>query len=233
MKGATVRVFRHALATKGEYTMQVGVICHDYWHPGTTIMEGLGPLAAEGIVFDAIEDASLCTREWLERQDALVIAKANEAYQDGSLPWITAELERLLLDFVEQGKGLLVLHSGIVGWREEPAMLKLIGGVFAHHPHACPVTMTIGTDAGPVFGTAEGFTVHDEHYFVETPDDLNRVFMTSHSEHGVQPAGWVREHGKGRVCALTPGHFLEALREPGYQKVISRALQWCGSGSMW
>jgi type 1 glutamine amidotransferase len=213
--------------------MQVGVICHDYWHPGMTIMEGLQPLAAAGIVFDAIEDVALCTEEWLSRHDVLIIAKANEGYEDGSLPWISKSLEALLLQYVEQGKGLLVLHSGLVGWSEEPAMLGLIGGVFTSHPHACPVTMEMTEDAGPVFGDAERFTMHDEHYFVDTPDDRNQLFMISRSEHGVQPAGWVRTHGAGRVCALTPGHFLEALREPGYQAVISRAVQWCTNGSMW
>jgi type 1 glutamine amidotransferase len=52
------------------------------------------------------------------------------------------------------------------------------------------------------------------------------VFLRSHSKHGVQPAGWTRIEGEGRVCVLTPGHNLEVWRHPEFQKLLLNALRW-------
>jgi type 1 glutamine amidotransferase len=52
------------------------------------------------------------------------------------------------------------------------------------------------------------------------------VFAWSHSVHGKQPAGWLRSEGRGRVCALTPGHNLEVWLNPEFQKLLSNALHW-------
>ncbi len=69
------------------------------------------------------------------------------------------------------------------------------------------------------------FTVHDEHYIMET-DEGSDVFLESRSEHGVQPAGWTKEVGKGKVCVITPGHFAGVWADPGFQEVVSRSLGW-------
>ncbi|MCA0758474.1 ThuA domain-containing protein [Paenibacillus sp. N4] len=212
--------------------MKIGVICHDYWHPGQTMTQGLEPLKAEGFRLDFIQDGEACTSSWLEDKAAVLIAKSNDAYTADSAPWLTEEKQTLLRSFVENGGGLLVLHSGTVGYRNETAYFELIGGVFVSHPKACEVTVAYAGE--PVLPVKEpgSFTVHDEHYFVEVLDERIKVIMTSVSEHGTQPAGWVREQGKGRVCVLTPGHFLEALLHPGYQAAIAGGLRWCGGGSL-
>jgi type 1 glutamine amidotransferase len=54
------------------------------------------------------------------------------------------------------------------------------------------------------------------------------VFLAARSEHGVQPGGWTRTEGSGRVCVLTPGHNLEVWLHPAYQALILNGLQWCG-----
>jgi len=55
------------------------------------------------------------------------------------------------------------------------------------------------------------------------------VFLTTSSEHGDQPGGWTRTEGVGRVCVLTPGHNLEVWLAPPFQRLLERALRWCGS----
>ncbi|HTG71945.1 MAG TPA: ThuA domain-containing protein [Candidatus Udaeobacter sp.] len=214
--------------------MKVGVICDDYWHPGKTIMAGLEPLSKQGFQFDYIQHASEWSSSWMDRQDVIVLAKSNQISASDKTPWLTEEIQQQFQSYVEHGKGLLVLHAGTVGYRNEPVFFGLVGGVFQHHPESCPVTMTYTDKA--LFGSpaAEDFTVHDEHYHVEVIESRIQVFMTSVSEHGTQPAGWLREQGEGRVCVLTPGHYLSVLQQPEYQSAIGHALQWCcdgGSGS--
>lgn len=66
------------------------------------------------------------------------------------------------------------------------------------------------TDAAhPIAADVDNFTSRDEHYLVDVTAPDAQVFFTSQSEKGgVQPAGYTRLMGKGRLCALTPGHTL-------------------------
>lgn len=50
------------------------------------------------------------------------------------------------------------------------------------------------------------------------------VFLRTRSEHGVQPAGWRRREGEGRVVVLTPGHFPEVWLHPSMQRLLANAL---------
>ncbi|WP_162341439.1 ThuA domain-containing protein [Paenibacillus paridis] len=207
--------------------MKVGVICDDYWHPGQMIKEGLGLLEEQGFQFDYKQHASEWSPSWMQQQDVILLAKSNQISASDKTPWLTEEVQQAFHGYVEQGNGLLVLHAGTVGYRDEPVFYELIGGVFQHHPEAGSVTIDF-TDVNLLGGkAAQGFAVHDEHYFVEVLEERVNVFMTSQSEHGSQPAGWFREQGKGRVCVLTPGHFLHVLQHPEYQIALANALHWC------
>ena len=44
----------------------------------------------------------------------------------------------------------------------------------------------------------------------------------------MQPGGWARREGAGRVAVLTPGHNVEVWLHASYQALIGNALRWCG-----
>jgi type 1 glutamine amidotransferase len=130
------------------------------------------------------------------------------------------------LDYVRAGRGLLVVHSGTAGYRDTDVLRPLMGGVFLEHPKQCPVT--VEPEPGhPLTEGAETFTVQDEHYMMALDDEQADVFLTTGSEHGTQPGGWIRSEGVGRVCVLTPGHNLEVWLHPSYQTLLENALRWC------
>ena len=56
--------------------------------------------------------------------------------------------------------------------------------------------------------------------------------MSPAAEHGVQPGGWRRNEGKGRVCVLTPGHNLEIWQHPSYQKLLLNSIHWCSQAQL-
>ncbi|MBN1878449.1 MAG: ThuA domain-containing protein [Anaerolineae bacterium] len=205
--------------------MQVLVLCDDRWHPAPTPRQGLAPLETEGVALDWIEDA----REWnVERMAAypvVILTKSNNFSAADQTPWVTPEVESALVDYVHQGGGLLVIHSGAAGYAETPGLRALMGGVFTSHPSQCPVTVT------PVAGhlLTQGvspFTLQDEHYFMAQDDVEADVFLTTTSEHGTQPGGWTRVEGKGRVCMLTPGHNVDVWLHPSFQALLRNALRW-------
>lgn len=206
--------------------MQTLVLCDDRWHPAQVARAGLAPLEAQGARFDWIEHAGGWSGERLRAGPAAILTKSNHVSADDHRPWVSDEVQQAFLDYVQQGNGLLVIHSGLAGYDQLPILRGLLGGTFTHHPPQCPVTVEPRAGHELTAG-AEAFTLVDEHYFVELDDRAADVFLTTTSEHGAQPAGWTRAVGDGRVCVLTPGHNLEVWLHPAYQAIIHNALRWC------
>ena len=120
---------------------------------------------------------------------------------------------------------VLVIHSGASGYDEISSMRSLPAGAFSYHPPQCAVT--IEPVAGhPMCKGVDAFTEVDEHYFMHFDDPTADVFLHSRSPHGVQPAGWTREVGDGRVCMLTPGHNLEMWHQPSFRQLLKNSLAW-------
>jgi type 1 glutamine amidotransferase len=155
----------------------------------------------------------------------VVVAKANQRCAADRRPWLTPETQSIFREFVRRGGGLLIVHGGAC-YKDLPEMRGVAGGAFLRHPEQCAVT--IEPQAGsPLTADVRPFTVFDEHYEMALDAPDAEVFLRSRSEHGVQPAGWTRTEGDGRVCVLTPGHNLEVWLHPGFQAILRHALKWC------
>lgn len=208
--------------------MNVLVLCDDYWHPAKTARAGLAPLADAGYRFDFIENAHDWSAEKMAGYPVVLFTKSNDVSQEDRSEWMTDAVQAAFADYVRGGGGLLVMHSGLAGYTETPVFRALLGGVFEHHPPQCPVTVEPDA-AHPLSAGSEPFTLQDEHYHMildGTDGDLT-LYVTAQSEHGMQPAGWTREEGDGRVCVLTPGHNVEVWLHPSYQTLIRNGLNWC------
>jgi type 1 glutamine amidotransferase len=138
--------------------------------------------------------------------------------------------QQSFLDYVQQGNSLLVIHSGTAGYEGATTLRALMGGVFRDHPDQCPVTIE-PLEGHPLTDGCEAFTMVDEHYMMDMDDEGADVFLHTVSEHGTQPGGWRRHQGNGRICVLTPGHNLEILQHPSFQRLLLNALRWCGKTS--
>lgn len=201
--------------------MKALALIDDRWHPGEVPRQGLAGLGE----FDWLADGGDWSAEKMAAYSVVVLAKANHRHAEDSSPWADEKTGLAFEGFVRRGGGLLVIHSGASGYAEIPSMRGLPAGAFAHHPPQCPVTVE------PVDGhlLCEGvgrFTVTDEHYFMHFDDPAAEVFLHSRSEHGVQPAGWVRKVGRGKVCVITPGHHPDVWRHPDFRRLLANCLDW-------
>ena len=80
----------------------------------------------------------------------------------------------------------------------------------------------------PVTQGVLGFTERDEHYELADIAPDAEILLTTHSATGGdQVGGYVRSLGRGRLCALTPGHVLGVWENPEFQKLVKNALRWC------
>lgn len=210
--------------------MRVGVLCDDEWHPAETVIDGLAPLAEGGLSFEYIRHASDWSLAWMDRFDVVILAKSNRTSAVDRTPWLTEEVQAAFHAYTESGGGLLVLHSGTVGYGEKPLFRSLVGGVFRSHPAPGLVALVPAggeTAAASIVDDVDRFVVHDEHYEMDVDRDVIDVFLYSESEHSIQPAGWRLQHGAGRVVVLTPGHYIDVWQHPSYQTLLRRALIWC------
>jgi type 1 glutamine amidotransferase len=205
--------------------LRVLVICEDAWHPAETIRRGLSPLEKQGFDFEFLEGGAKLSAEVLRKFSVAVLAKANMISATDNRQWLTLNSKATVQDYLRCGGGLLIIHGGTCRYGELPVMRRAMGGAFLSHPPECAVTLEPKTSHALVRGV-ETFTVCDEHYMMTFEGSEDGVFLHSRSEHGVQPAGWTRTEGNGRVCVLTPGHNLEVWLQPSFQKLLSNALCW-------
>ena len=207
--------------------MKTLILCDDYWHPARVPREGLGAVATTEFAFDWIENARDWSPELMATYRLVILTKSDNISADDRTGWMTDSVQAAFADYVRNGHGLLALHSGTAEYEQKPVLRSLLGGVFAHHPDQCPVTMT--PCAGhPLSSGASPFTLKDEHYFMAMDDPQVDVFLTTTSRHGEQPGGWRRAEGKGRVVVLTPGHNVEVWLHPSFRALLLNSLRWCG-----
>ncbi len=206
--------------------MRVLVFCADLYHPAATVRAGLSPLAAGGFEFDWIEDAAGWDPARLSAYPVVVLSKSNVCSPTDHSPWLAGPTEHALADYVRAGGGLVAVHSGTAGYKDWPAVRSVLGGVFTSHPPPCPVAVEFRRGHPLCAGLDTPFAIHDEHYQIILDDPLADIFLHTRSTHGVQPAGWTRRHGEGRVAVLTPGHFAEVWLHPATQRLLENTLRW-------
>jgi type 1 glutamine amidotransferase len=227
--------------------MRVLLLCDDYWHPGQVPINGVAPLAEKGFQFDVITDAKEFKPEALSNYAAVLLSKCDEVSREDKTSWKTEVVQRVFIDYVENGGGLLVVHTGTVAGKQTEALDRLIGCRFAFHPRDIPVTVQ-PIKPHPVTEGVGVFCEIDEHYRLEIFATDADVLIASYSPAQGAPekyeedpynnaqvfiaaAGYVRAQGKGRVCVLTPGHLLPVWLNPEYQRTLANALNWCGRES--
>ncbi len=204
--------------------MKVLVFCDDPYHPAQVVRAGLALL--EGYAFDVIEDAALWAAERMASYPAVIVAKSNHTSSTNHAPWMTEAVQEAFRDYARQGCGLLFVHSGTAGYLDLPIIRGVIGGAFIRHPPRCPVTVE-PKEGHPLAAGVAPFTVEDEHYEMALDDPAADVFLTTRSEHGIQPGGWARREGRGRIGVLTPGHTAEVWGHPSFQALLRNVLTWC------
>ena len=218
--------------------MKILVLCGDKWHRAQTARDGLKPLEAAGFTFDFIEDMSAGLPDDLIPYPAIILTKINHISPTNEQPWMTPASASVLCRYVQEGGGLLVVHSGSVGYDSHKAFRSLLGGVFVSHPEQTSVTVELNSQH---FLVSHHCSFHgkDEHYVMDMETETKgqerkrEMLLSTSSKDGVNlPGGWTREEGKGRVCVLTPGHNVEIWLEPTYQHLLRAALQWCAGAKV-
>lgn len=137
--------------------------------------------------------------------------------------------ESALREALARGKGLLVLHAGVLSFRGWEEYTQLIGGwptpEFFHPPYG-PFVVHIDDSSHPITERMVDFAVRDELYANVQLTPQARLLAHAKLDGNVQPLLWVVEHPQTRVCTLLLGHDRAALQYPGAARLLRRSLGW-------
>ena len=212
------------------------VLCDDVWHPAEVIEKGIHSLVCDSYEFEFVKAAKdILTPEMIDEYPLIICCKSNNVTSGNPAPWfentVTEVMGNEFRSFVERGGGFLSIHSGNVFMGDGDGIedyINFVGNRFLSHPLRCEVNMHKEKEHPIMENVEDNFVLRDEHYQIEVLCQDADIFLTSSSEKGgMQPAGYTRSIGNGRLCVLTPGHTLSVWQNPEFQKILLNAIKWC------
>jgi putative membrane-bound dehydrogenase-like protein len=177
----------------------------------------LAPLARAGIDMAYTDDLNDLNSENLARYDGLIIY-ANHTT-------ISPAQEAALLAFVENGKGLIVLHCGSYCFLNSPKYISLVGGQFESHGTGVFRTRIVDAKHPAIKGVQE-FEAWDETYKHHRLNGDQHVLMVREQDGKREPWTWVRTQGKGRVFYTASGHDERVFRNAAYHRLVIQGIRW-------
>ena len=134
-----------------------------------------------------------------------------------------------LVDFVQQGKGLVAIHYASGAFTNRLEFRNLLGRAQkVKHDKRGPFTVKIVNANHPITQGMKDFETDDELFIDLQGDQPIDVLATARSNITGQdhPMAFVLTHGKGRVFHTTLGHDVKALTLPGTSELLLRGALW-------
>jgi hypothetical protein len=143
-----------------------------------------------------------------------------------------------LRDFVESGKGVVVLHHAIADFQQwEWWWKEVVGGRYtlnaepgypaSKYLHDVDLVATPKT-GHPIVKGLPAMRLFDETYrYVWHREDVQVLLTVSHPTSDADIA-WVSPYAKSRVVYIQPGHGRETQESPWYRQLVHNAIAWAG-----
>lgn len=184
------------------------------------------PLAESGIELRYADKLADLNPASLEEIDGLLIF--------ANIEQITPDAESTILDFVDQGGGLIPVHCASFCFLNSDKYVELVGGQFKRHGFTRFET-TIVAPSHEIMQGLDPIRSMDESYMHARLNPDMVVLETRGSDSGPvsdpngEPYTWVRESGQGRVFYTAWGHDHRTWGNPGFQQLLARGILWaCG-----
>lgn len=143
-------------------------------------------------------------------------------------------LHQGITEFVESGKGLLIVHAG--GWynwqQDWPEYYRdFVGGGTRSHPPLGEFEVYVTDEEHPIMeGVPARFTIRDELYRFSRDQegaDMNVLASTTEEDSGEEyPVVWTTQYGDGRIVNITLGHDGDAHTHEAYIALLQNSIHW-------
>ncbi len=148
------------------------------------------------------------------------------------------QYERNLLDFIKNGKGLVVLHGGITLLNKSKKFSEMVGGSFDYHPKQQMIQVKLADSTHPILTgfDGKGFQHVDEPYFFKNAyfdnDFKPLLYMEADEVQGKNKAvtegksylAWIKKYGKGRVFYSAPSHNPQSYKNPSLLSFLLKGI---------
>ncbi len=128
-----------------------------------------------------------------------------------------------LEQYVKNGGGILAIHAAAASFKQSLRYAEIIGGKFVGHGKV--QQFELFNQNSEAFSSIPSFSVKDELYIFDLTDKIQVHFSVNHAEKHI-PAVWTNQYGRGRVCYAVPGHTTGSMKNPAYQALLRRGLEW-------
>jgi len=176
--------------------------------------------------------------DYLCQYDAIV---SNwNSWPENDLRW-PEEMEEGLIRYVKEGGGLLFFHASTSVFYQWPEFQNISTAAWVdqtHHGENCPVLVTIDNQVHPITRGLSDFYIFDELWIDAGHNESFQVLGSasrkepSGQDSNTQPAIFVSNYGAGRIFHTILGHDARALRNTGFQTLLSRAAEWAATGEV-
>jgi type 1 glutamine amidotransferase len=162
--------------------------------------------------------------------DVLIIFNRSDSLSD--------QAKNNLQDFVESGKGIIVLHSGLSSYNDWDWWWNdVVGGKYQYNDNGNtpksgykkPEFLSLISDTDhPVTDAVGNFQIKDELYnkLVYSPK-IKALYRTDHPESD-GPLVWIGPHKRSRVISIMPGHFASTYFDNGFRSLLYNSIYWAG-----
>jgi hypothetical protein len=183
------------------------------------------------------KDKLTFTREKMGDFDVMVLYDMHTPKKYDSL---TVAEKTFIKNFLESGRGLVVLHHAMASYPDWDEYEQIIGGRYhlesykrngkefpgSTYKHDLKLVVEIMDSKHPVTKGMGDFVIHDEAYgqFSVGPD-VHPLLATDHPESG-KIIAWTTTYANGRVAVIQLGHDHYAYENPSYRQLVQQAIRW-------
>lgn len=165
---------------------------------------------------------------YTERQEDLNLENLNQfdsVIFYGNRTGLTGSQESALYQYVNEGGGLVAIHSASAMFPESDAYINLIGGAFKAHGTDTFSVEHVATDHPIVSGLPELVSWDETYVHMKHNPDKEILSVRVEGEHE-EPWTWVRNQGNGRVFYTAWGHDERTWTKMAFKQLIEQGLRW-------
>jgi uncharacterized protein len=174
-----------------------------------------------------VEDPEALASPKLKQWDAVVLH-----FMNWEKPSPGAQARANLKEFLESGKGVMLVHFACGAWQDWPEFKNLVGRAWdpklrGHDPHG-KFTVEIADPDHPIMKGMSPFETTDELYTCLAGDTPIHVVAKARSKVDGKdyPMAFVLTVGKGRVFHSVLGHDLLAVTNSDVPELFRRGCAW-------
>jgi len=197
---------------------------HDYEPSFYTVFEGYDDLAW----IHAVSNTTAFKSDIRKKYDVLVLYDMSSDLDENG--------RKNLRDFVESGKGVVVLHHAIADYPAWPWWYKeVVGGKYFVQPEGNTPGSTYKHDQDlfvrptgnhPITNPIGPIHIRDEAYKGMWINPDNKVLLKTDHPASDGPLMWISPYEKSHVVYLELGHDAYAHRHPAYKALVRNSILW-------